>query len=198
MIVKFIAVVHSSIRTTTNFKNKKTMKNLILKLSISVLVIGLILSSCNKQEEIDNANINSSIEASSLAPGIPMLKITARPYRKTTKRKRDGKNCGCAFCFGVCDFGIGFEIGSANVYVDPIINDGKSRIYFAEQLPNFESEFGIDEDLTIPNEAIENTNINSLIIKEGIYEFHEVSGTIIYDDMTVQTYGFVDVNHVLN
>ncbi len=172
----------------------------ILKFSLLSAILAVALFACNKQEEVINTKKSITIEPSFAQQG-PYIKMTGTIRRALVKRKRDGKICDCHECFGVCD--ISFKFGwKPKMYAAPPISIGNgsytTRIYFNEELEQFEDEFGIDYDLDIPNEFLKNTGYNSFTLKSGLYNFHEVGDNLYENGEDIQTYGYVDVDCVFN
>ena len=182
--------------------NLKTliMKTKILKSSILVAIFAVAIFACNKQEEVINTTESSPIEPSFAQQG-PYIKMTGTIRRAVEKRKRDNKVCDCLECFGVCN--ISFKVGwKPKMYAAPPVSNGNgghsTRIYFNNDLDQFEDEFGIDFDLDIPNEFLENTGYNSFTLKAGLYNFQEIGGNLNDNGEDVQTFGYVDVDCVFN
>jgi hypothetical protein len=164
-----------------------------------MVIIGIsTFISCDKSDP--TATGQKILEKSSkreIGPG-PIIVIKAKPYRQTHNRKRDGKDCGCNTCFGICDVRIGGGIGFTTIIIQLNQETNLSTIYFTESLSNFDTEFGIDNDIIIPTEALVNTDISSLILKKGIYSFVEDNSYISMGDSTYHTYGYVSVLHEIN
>jgi len=172
-------------------KNLKTMKKVMFSaLALSIVMI-LSMNSCQKEKLVNNNEKNVNIEK--VGPG-GSITVSGKPHRSTEDRPRDGKNCGCNECFGLCDLSVDIEVSYSVIIINPI-NTTISRIYFTEDLPNFEEEFGIDEDLIIPKEALSSGKYKSYILKQGVYSFVEEKGTINNGVKDIHTYGFVDVSH---
>lgn len=121
----------------------------------------------------------------------------AKLHRATTSRPRDGKYCGCEYCFGICEiqhYDEGDELASGTT-VDLVINSltNKVRIYFPVPPSNPEIEFGIDANIALPVSAI-TPSATFTSLKSGVYTYY--SDTIYYMKGGVKTlsYGYVDVD----
>ena len=166
------------------------LKNLLI---ISVVIFFSILAfvSCQKEaNKLQNESSVPTVNTRSVGIGI---KIKGKPYRSTTKRPRDGKNCGCKVCFGLCDVTIESDIDFSKMFMVVNSNENTTRIYILEDLKNFESEFGIDNDILIPQKALYGTGIKSLSLLSGLYDFIEKKDNIKIDEKNETTYGYVDV-----
>jgi hypothetical protein len=116
-------------------------------------------------------------------------------HRGTTDRGRDGMNCGCGQCFGMCwpNNIIGDDALDGDVtdfaISDPV--EGNSIIYFLGDLPShFEQEFGIDNEISI----VKNSD-TLFTIKKGVYSAHKKDGIIESESHGELNYsGFVNVS----
>lgn len=125
------------------------------------------------------------------------IKISGKPHRKTTNRRRDGVNCGCDQCFGLCDVSVGLDAGYSFDVVVPA-NSTVGTIYFPETIDHAESEFGIDEDLSISGGALQAQGVSSLTFLTGLYEYHSETVTYEFDGESHTSFGYVTVNVALN
>lgn len=92
-----------------------------------------------------------------------------RIHRATTERKRDGKNCGCNECFGLCNAPHGKGIIAVNNI------DGKTAtiaIINTSGINDFDKEFGVDEPIELNNGHYEVT------IRKGVYTAERKDGVI--------------------
>jgi len=164
---------------------------------LTLVSISMLLFSCdiNNQTETEQVSISTNLRETD-----PSIKITGKPHR-ATELSGKGVACCCEYCFGVCeveiDIDLGLEIKFSALIIEPNETLGKSRVYFLEELEHFESEFSIDEEILIPEEALVNSVYNFLSLLEGNYTFHEEQGEVIFENEPVITYGYVDVNHEL-
>jgi len=120
-------------------------------------------------------------------------------HRGTTDRPRDGRNCGCGQCFGMCwpNNIIGddaFDEALDGVGIDIAIGgqiNGNSTIYFLDKLPDhFETEFGIDHEISVVK-----NNRTLVTIEEGVYSAKSEEGILesdAYGDL--KYYGYVTVS----
>lgn len=135
--------------------NSKKMKKLINGFLVIIAVIFLTMS-CKKEitnqtekekvgsiKEENNENFEKSNWPFSIGITFEPLRI----HRATTDRPRDGKNCGCNECFGLCNSpALGDGSSSESVLGVELIDENIATIYFLHEKPkNFENEFGIDE-----------------------------------------------------
>ena len=158
-----------------------------------ILIFGIIaIVRCGKDDALlkKPQRTSCSIEARAAEPGTKIT-IKAKPYRATKDRPRDHKNCGCKECFGICDVSISVGFEFTEVVIIPDADNGVARIYFTKELSNFDTEFGIDNDIEIPPQALENKGINSLVLKTGIYTFNEVQDDIVVGSENYVTHGYV-------
>lgn len=115
-----------------------------------------------------------------------------RLARATTSRRRDGKNCGCNECFGLCNRPISSAYNGESGHIGiSQINENTVKIYFLYSLPNnFESEFGIDETTTI---VCQNA---SYTLKIGEYFATQSTGEVYseYLNESIQYFAVVEVD----
>jgi len=173
------------------------MKKLILSI---VVLSGIAFSACSKKEmpqnekniENENVDIGAISSISINIPG-PIIIIKAKPFRQIARTKR-GKYCGCASCFGICDIDLEGGLDFADGIIVPDLATNMARIYFLDSLANFENEFAIDQNLTVPPAALSGTSINSLNLLIGEYSFQLQTDTLINNSNTYISYGFVDID----
>lgn len=162
---------------------------------LSLVFLTILLISCDQSSTLSPVEDSFANTAEiDLREVEVTIGISADPYRNTESRKRDGKNCGCSQCFGICNIEFDVEFGFV---IAPGPTGGETRAYLIEQLPNIEEEFGIDGDMELPQEYLVNTGITQYILKSGVYSFNEVQGQIQHNNQTYQTYGFVDIDHFI-
>ncbi len=77
---------------------------------------------------------------------------------------------------------------------DEINNGHQTRIYFGTPEDHFEPEFGIDEDVIVDPEVLQNSGLNSLILKKGLYPSYQLEEEILVHGNWVTVYGYVDVD----
>lgn len=118
-------------------------------------------------------------------------------HRAIEYRPRDNKKCNCDDCFGICGIGWVYDSSETN-NIDIIfdVTSGKARIYFPETLSHTESEFGIDNDLTLPS-AIISTGYSNGKLEQGLYSYNFSVVNYVYNGTTKVSYGYVDVDYVL-
>ncbi len=164
------------------------------KLIIAVVTLFSITAfvSCQKEDNKLKEEFTVDIASSARDVGVG-IKIKGKPYRAIESRPRDGKNCGCKVCFGVCELSmeLDFDFSKMFMVVDP--NGNTTRIHILENLENFEPEFGIDDDIFVPSKALNGTGMESLTLLKGIYDFIEMEDKINIDGKEQVTYGYVDV-----
>ena len=142
-------------------------------------------------------NQNSTKEAVAVEP---FIKIKGTPHRGIENRPRDGAKCDCLFCFGICNVSVEFgwkfwKMSSNNFGLQlPSVNAVTGKIYFEGEHEHSETEFGIDDDFVITGEAAEQFGINSITIKEGLYEYVDEIVTFIHNGQSYTSYGYVEVN----
>lgn len=138
------------------------MKQLFFRVFF-LLFLTSIVSSCNKEKDGEikfegktpNVQIAKNTWPPSINIDIPFEPI--RLARSTTDRPRDGKDCGCNECFGICNRpweGLSSDQGIfASIGVEQL-SKSEANIYILNSLPsNFESEFGIDEPVYLKNNS---------------------------------------------
>jgi hypothetical protein len=123
--------------------------------------------------------------------------------RKTEYRPRDGKNCGCVECIGLCNFkGKAGIVTSADNEGDGVIvtdssTSNSATFYILFQHPESEIEFVVDDTVDIPVESIEgHPNLERFAVLPGDYEYEGIGGTIEFEGQSRDYYGTVDI-HVL-
>ncbi len=160
------------------------MKKIFFLLLLSTL--GYI--SCTDQVLDDKVNDLDSQELE-LRAG-PKISIKVVPHRKIKNRRRDGKECDCHSCFGVCkiEFSVGWELkpGFHDGEIDP--NDNILTIIdpvYDEDL----SEFIVDTDISIelPTQLKEEYDFEVITIKKGSYNF-------IVEETDSENFGYVQLN----
>jgi hypothetical protein len=165
-----------------------------LSLSIMAFVILLASSACNKNDEKLTSNTPlSEVKLDSPISFPPIITIIIeiviepiRLARATTDRPRDGFNCGCNECFGVCNAPL--NLAPHRLGIGPI-DDDQITMYFLDSLPNnFETEFGVDEVVNLTT-----NNGHEYSIKPGIYTAVQESGQAgcIVDSIVYNYFGKV-------
>lgn len=170
------------------------MKKLIYG-TLFLAVVGIGFVACEKEitNELQKSKIESEKEGENnnqeKANWPFSIGITFEPlriHRATTDRPRDGKNCGCNECFGLCNApALGDGSNDESVLGVELINEKSATIYFLNKKPqNFEKEFGIDEVVT--------TKLNNgKIIKFQVGEYSaDYQEGIFYDKNTQQNYNY--------
>jgi len=184
-------LLQNKVRQNEIIKKMKTLKHLILLVSISIFGI-LSINSCKKSTAIDDVKSKTPqfLTAGGINIDVPFEPI--RLARATTDRNRDGKNCGCNECFGLCNRPITSAYSGESGYIGLTqINETTVRIYFLYNLPsNFETEFGIDETTVIECENITYT------LKIGEYSAVESNGLVYCEllDEIIEYFAFVEVD----
>lgn len=160
---------------------------------LMAVVLGTV--ACNERAEITEKN-NVPFDPSTIAveEGGPKIKIKGKPYRAVEVRERDLKKCECKFCFGICDVGIEIELDLKDFGLVADLPNNKADIYVLENLPNAETEFGIDLDLNIPSSYLQGSGLNQLTLLQGLYTYTPQIDTIIIDNISYVSYGKVNVD----
>lgn len=154
------------------------MKKLIFG---GIFLFGILLMSlsCDKSVTKDHKFEGNKPDQTEKAQWPPSINIDVpfepiRLARSTTDRLRDGYNCNCNECFGICnrpwngldsDNGIFASIGVERLSTDEV------NLYILNSLPaNFEKEFGIDERV----ELKDLNGVTKYILEPGEYNaIHE-------------------------
>ncbi|RLD54240.1 MAG: hypothetical protein DRJ01_18310 [Bacteroidetes bacterium] len=160
---------------------------------LTILLIGIFFAfSCEKNTE-NSKEVNSSpalLKASGVNVDVPFEPI--RLARATTNRPRDGKNCGCNECFGLCNRPITSAYnGESSLIGINQIDSNTVQIYFLYNLPsNFDEEFGIDETTTLLCQNVTYT------LKIGEYNAIESTGYVYSEYLTenIEYFGVVEVD----
>ncbi len=180
----------------------------ILIACVFALFIGAgIFFACQKNSSELLVNELERVEIQKAKPGevnVIIFKVTLR--REIDERPRDKKPCGCRECFGLCDF-VWFpafkesiaEAFKTDEHQAPVLIEfdtarNQATLYILEKKDYFESEFGIDSSLDIPEKALENTNFTSVTIKDGLYTFYPNESKVKYDGTDLISYGTVVVD----
>lgn len=168
-------------------------KSLVIIITVALFSITAMVS-CDKGNNTikDETSINNT--TGERAVGGVGLKIKGKPYRATSDRPRDHKNCGCSSCFGLCEVSLELDIDFTKLCIITDPNGNSTRVYFLEELSNFDTEFGIDNDIAIPKAALEKTKIKSLTLLNGIYTFVKKTDKITINGEGFTTFGYVDVS----
>jgi len=156
-----------------------------------LLILGCLFAfSCTKDQ-----NLNKDIL--SIRTPDP-YHLTARLHRATTYRPRDGYNCGCERCFGIC--AVKWEVDSLGIPPDENLIDivigispGKARIYTLSSSSFFESEFGVDGNLDLPSGVIPAGSSSGKVLS-GVYTFYSGACSYSKNGSTVYATGYVDVD----
>jgi len=171
------------------------MKKLIIFFIAIISSFSLILHSCNKSD-LPPKNTDKKVATTEIIPSAPsagpIITIKFKPYRATTHRPKDGKNCGCSFCFGACDFTI--ELEFPTMLINPDTSANTAEIYILSDLPNAESTFGIDGLLSVPSSYLSGTGLNSLTLLTGEYVYYPETEVFTINSVTYTSYGHVTVN----
>lgn len=194
-------LLKKEVRQNLNFNR---MKKLILGLTGMGIALVLVFAACQKDEMAkdtlqskvvtNDTSDNYTEKDSGVEVTVPFEPI--RIHRGTTDRNRDGKNCGCDECFGLCNAPLITDPdGNSNKHESYIaietINTSEAYIYFLNQKPfNFEEEFGIDE----PVKVILNKN-RSIYFEEGLYNAQYEEGTVYnqFTNKSIKYFGKVKV-----
>jgi hypothetical protein len=136
-------------------------------------------------------------------PGVNIIIVSATLRRAVDK---PGKRCQCFYCLGFCDFewfpilksakSTELELKeldehSAFVLFEIDSKNNNAIAYVLNKKDYFEKEFGVDIALEIPSEALVGTELKHVLIKEGLYEFNEITETVNYKDKKLTSYGKV-------
>lgn len=122
------------------------------------------------------------------------VQLSGQLHRKIEKNKK-GKECRCQACFGVCDIVIDIDIDvKSNMNLRADLANGTGRLYITEQCSYAESEFGIDQDIALPQGYLKGTNIKKVVLKTGLYNYIAKQERIVVNGKTILSYGYVDIN----
>ncbi len=184
---------------TNSLDMLKSKINLFIFLLLIIGISGLM--SCEKNSNQDNEVISEITDSSSINTRMPsIIKVTGSIAKKNGTSNKTGANCACSICFGICEVHLylfDFEIFIA----PPPPNSGTnaqniSRVYLSEEHPEAEAEFGIDENVQIPSNALQGSGYQSLILKKGTYEYIEEDGQLTIDGVVHTYVGYVDVSNI--
>lgn len=180
-----------------------------------LLACSAFLLAFNGNSEVTNET--AIAESSGLKPEVG-ISITGKIARATTSRPRDGKNCGCSECFGVCDVEFDIDINPFGKTVEPgtgggvdnrpeisnniaaaarakmfvkVLGPNQSEIYFMQRPTASEPQFGIDEDLTLRMNGRNVENVGggqSLTLLKGEYLYTSETGTVQVNNGKYATY----------
>jgi hypothetical protein len=162
------------------------MKKLVYS-GIFLALVGIGFVACEK--EVQNNMQESYIQKSNPDKSITnndhekldwpiSIGITFEPlriHRATTERPRDGKNCGCNECFGLCNApAIGDGNNDESFIGGELLDSEYAVLFFLNKKPvNFETEFGIDEEV-----KLNFTSGHTIKVKTGEYAAVYEEGTI--------------------
>jgi hypothetical protein len=156
------------------------------------------LMACEKEVAVSNAKLPNDDIVYKEDPKDPKgkLKVTMKIARAIEERPRDLKKCDCLFCFGACDIKIGggVESGTQVGVVSDSTAENKAKLFILEDLPQAESEFGVDFDLDFPAEVLTNTSLTFYQINAGMYNYIPKIGTININGVDETYYGYVEVH----
>lgn len=184
----------------------KNTKYIIAALLVVFVGIGVFLA-CQKENR-DNKN-NNDFSTNNLlnrkaqtSPDSSFVILKATIRRAIYQRPRDNKVCDCENCFGLCDiqwFPTLQGLFATNEHQSPILMkidviNSCATLYILQEKDYFETEFGVDNSITIPSEALENTNFESITINEGLYEFNPQLEEFEYESNLLNSYGSIIVN----
>jgi hypothetical protein len=133
-------------------------------------------------------------------PGVNVVFLRGTIRRAIYQRPRDGKICDCMECFGICDvrfvnpFGSTADPNTAPIIITVDTICDANYIYICENESFFESEFGVDNEVEVPSEALRNTDLTELTIKNGLYTYTQEYDTLRYNNNDYIYYGIVEVN----
>ena len=166
------------------------MKKIII-FGAMALTVGMFIYSCEKEEiksdekttqksenfnakSASNANSNANLPDDIITPAFWDIFEPIRVHRGTTERNRDGKNCGCNECFGICNAPV--EVGGVGAVIGiQELPNNRALIVFLHRKPNhFESEFGVDSEVILSSASSKKT----YRIKPGLYEAIDNSGEL--------------------
>ena len=159
------------------------------------MVLGMV--ACNERME-ETIQTSTEFDSSTITVknSSPKLTIKGKPYRAVEERERDGKECGCKFCFGLCDVGIEVELDLKDFGLVTDLPNNKADIYLLDNLSNAkeEDEFGVDLDLVIPDFYLNGTGLSELTILQGLYDYTPQLEMIVIDDIEYTSYGRATVD----
>lgn len=167
---------------------------------------------CSTKDSLNDDLVESTQEVYELASS-PSIGICLRGniHRIIKNRPRDGKECDCKDCFGLCKVRIGpciTRVGGHSglddfpLYMEINEFENVGKIYFLAAVNPDEDEydeFGIDEDLIFDIPSTTSMMGGSFKIKEGEYQYvksQSVNGDMVYNlntDEYVNSYGSVIV-----
>ena len=160
---------------------------LVLPLCIA---IGIAMEPISGNSHFSTLNSNFENEVSG-----PKISVKGKLHRGIENRPRDGKECNCKHCFGVCDLSIEVSYTWDRIIIEPSGGvAGQSKIYFLDNPAEAESAFVIDNDLSLPSGALTGTTLASVILKQGEYQYNDTIISINVDGQLVTSYGSVVVN----
>lgn len=163
------------------------------------------------ETRLNNVRMTSLINLNNI-PVEEVLLTKFLGYRSHSRRIKhennpDKKNvpCLCWKCFGICKIRHFSSINSDDSDDLPInatgiftlfASDGSNyiKINMLENLEHAEPEFGIEDFMALPEESLQDTGYNSIILKEGLYEYAPQEEYIEYNGEVLTSYGYVIVN----
>ena len=153
------------------------MKNLLL--IFGLLLTGLVFYSCSEESFEEDFELTSTNEVDLRAGG--KIGVKVKPFRKIKKRPRDGKECDCKACFGLCDWEVTVSYEAKPDFYDGDLDINTNTLTFTESLPHKDkSDFVIDEDVSVdlPASLIDEHGYSNITIKSGKYEFIETNSEL--------------------
>lgn len=186
------------------------LKNLAFLLIFTLICVSCVRDSVEwtpPTESAVNTPESSGVVLRESWPPKASVTVSGKPHRKVEFRKRDGEECDCENCFGLCDVRVsggvtfGFHDVVITVPVDTsIAYQDTSRVYFLNQKPiSAESEFVIDEDINMDSSFFQGqVLLHALILKSGEYIYHNDTILFINGTAVDTSYGYVDILTIAN
>ena len=122
--------------------------------------------------------------------------IVIIPHRATRNRKKDGMDCGCQNCFGIC---LAIVIDIFHPLMEPnaaLVSLGKSgmwRLYYTNPVPVGETMVYVDEDIFIQKEMGKRTEALEQKISKGQYPLSREEGIIEVRGQPLKYFAYIDV-----
>jgi len=133
-------------------------------------------------------------------------------HRLILQRPRDHKYCNCLNCFGLCKAEVFPDIHDAleqlnqvpypitdqhhSLVALQIIDNNNALLLFLENKDAFEEEFVVDNSVEVPSVCLKQSSgstYKNIIIREGVYSFHNTSSSLSLYGKTIKTYGYVEL-----
>lgn len=188
------------------------MKDYIF-IAVSFFALAALTFSCSKDVE-GPADQNSTETSENIAKAAPWT-ITAHAHHKIiwhrpiATRPRDGAECGCVYCFGVCmvttvtvdaeygmpdpgDIGDGKGDSTMTIFDFDSVAD-KVTIYLLEDIPHDESTIVIDEKNKFRSPGSSGSGAWAIELIPGTYTFDQTHRDVTDGVDTLQAYGRVTI-----